>query len=332
MMNQSRHGNIAFFIPHLGCRHQCSFCDQKSISGKTAMPNSDELRTIIKQALENHPHRTFQVAFFGGSFTAVDNKTQRELLGAASDFIGRGITGIRISTRPDAIDTGHLKMLKSFGVEAVELGAQSMDDEVLLKNSRGHTAADTQKAVSLIRKEGFEMGLQMMPGLYGADKEKDILSASEMINCKPDTIRIYPTLVIQGTRLAEWWREGKYSPLTLEEGVRLTAQIMELFLKSNIRIIRVGLHSETSLKENLLAGPYHPAFRQLCDGMIMQNRLTVKLKEWPKGQLEVAVHPKNYSDMMGHKKSNLEYFLKRDYDITVTTDSKLLPYQLKISC
>lgn len=167
-----------------------------------------------------------------------------------------------------------LSLLKTRGVTAIELGAQSMSDAVLQKNGRGHSARDVAEAAERVRGFGFELGLQMMLGLDGAEESDDFVTARALIACRPDTVRLYPALVLRGTGLAERMQRGEYRPLTLEEGVRRTARVMELFGEApDIRIIRVGLHPSRSLEEKLLAGPYHPAFRELCEGELMLFRL-----------------------------------------------------------
>lgn len=184
-----------------------------------------------------------EIAFFGGSFTAIGRDYMLELLEAAAPFVGGAFRGIRISTRPDAVDGETLGLLRRYGVTAVELGAQSMDDGVLDQNLRGHTAADVERAAGLVRDAGFELGLQMMTGLYGSDEARDFMTAERLAACAPDTVRVYPTVVMEGTGLAALWRAGAYRPQTLEEAVSLGARLLEFFEGKGVRVIRMGLHA-----------------------------------------------------------------------------------------
>ena len=200
-----KHANVSVFVPHAGCPHQCSFCDQRAISGARDAPDGAAVAALCARAERElaQKGRTAQIAFFGGSFTAVSRPYMIELLEAARPFLGRGVfTGVRVSTRPDCIDDETLDTLTRYGVTAVELGAQSMDDAVLSKNGRGHTADDTNRASALVRAHGLELGLQMMTGLYGANEASDLMSARLIAALMPATVRVYPTLVLEGTRLA----------------------------------------------------------------------------------------------------------------------------------
>ncbi|MCI8497730.1 MAG: radical SAM protein, partial [Clostridiales bacterium] len=203
--------NVSVFVPHEGCPNQCSFCNQRRISGTVKAPSPQDVERIAKEGLRTLGVRAIdaQLAFFGGSFTAVPRDYMVSLLKAAAPFIGHdGFSGIRISTRPDAVDGETLNILQEYHVDAVELGAQSMDDRVLHLNARGHTAADVEQASRLIRENGFSLGLQMMTGLPGDSDKGAWETARRLASLQPDTMRIYPTLVLEGTPLAEWWREG----------------------------------------------------------------------------------------------------------------------------
>ncbi|MBQ3903792.1 MAG: radical SAM protein, partial [Eubacterium sp.] len=205
-------GNISIFVPHNGCPQQCSFCNQKTITGQAYQPTAKDVDEAVQKALRKKGYK-FEIAFFGGSFTAIDRAYMTELLDAAEPYVKSGaVSGIRISTRPDYIDDEILTLLKSKGVTAIELGAQSMDDEVLSANLRGHTAADVVNASKLIKSYGFELGLQMMTGLYLDTDEKDIETARKIIELKPETVRIYPTVVLKGTYLEELYDGKAYRP------------------------------------------------------------------------------------------------------------------------
>lgn len=310
---KSRHGNLAVFVPHIGCPHRCSFCDQRIISGEEKAPTPQDVAALCQSALQRASGRELELAFFGGSFTAIDRGYMCALLDAASAFVGKGICGIRLSTRPDAVGEEMLSLLKTYPVTAIELGAQSMNDAVLRKNARGHTAQDVIDASARIRRFGFELGLQMMLGLYGETEQDAYDTAKALIACRPDTVRIYPALVLQGTELANRLAAGEYRALTMEEGVQRTARVMELFEAADIRIIRVGLHPSKELEQKLVAGPYHPAFRELCEGEWMLSRLLDMLKGVPQGRITVGVRPQDISRMTGQHRQNLKALAARGY-------------------
>lgn len=244
------------------------------------------------------------------------------LLDATVPYIDR-FKGIRISTRPDCIDDEVLDLLKAYRVTTVELGAQSMDDAVLLANDRGHTAEDVRRASELIKSRGFDLGLQMMTGLYQSTPDSDIQTALKFIALQPSCVRIYPTIVMKGTRLGDLYEQGLYQPQTLEEAVALCARLIRLFEENGVRVIRVGLHDSESLKENRLAGPYHPAFRELCESRIMLDQAIILLKNKVPGAYTLRVHPRSRSKMTGNKRSNLLALKEMGYEIQITEDDRL---------
>lgn len=267
--------------------------------------------------------KTAQIAFFGGSFTAIDSVYMTELLAAASRAIKLyGFQGIRCSTRPDAIERERLDILQYYGVTAIELGAQSMDDRVLVKNRRGHTAEDVRRAAGLIREYGFELGLQMMTGLPGDTEKGALNTALELISLKPDTMRIYPTVVLENTELCDWYRAGQYFPQTLEEAVSLCARLIPIIENAGVRLIRVGLHASDEL-ENRVAGPFHPAFMELCRSRIFLDELTSELKKRKIHTANVAVPPQMLSIALGQKRSNIQSLCDMGYKIEIKPDSTL---------
>ena len=267
-----KHGNVALFVPHAGCPHRCSFCDQRAIAGTGDRMTPDKVEAACLQAESRItlPGRQAELAFFGGSFTALPKKEMCALLDAALPFVRRGVfRGIRLSTRPDCVDEGILAALAGRSVTAVELGAQSMDDAVLVQNGRGHTAADVERAAGLIRARGLSLGLQMMTGLPGSTPDTDRETAARLAALRPDTMRIYPTVALRGTPLDGMVRSGAYIPPTLEETVALCAELLLFFEEErDIPVIRLGLHASPDLEQNRVAGPWHPAFRELCEGRI----------------------------------------------------------------
>ncbi|BCI60247.1 elongator complex protein 3 [Solibaculum mannosilyticum] len=315
------HANVAFFIPHLGCRHRCSFCNQRSISGVQDIITPRQVSDALREAVCRMGDRVreAEIAFFGGSFTALPRRTMIDYLKAAAPFLKEGFGGIRLSTRPDAIDSEVLDILFQYGVTSVELGAQSMDDRVLSLNGRGHTAFQVKQASYLIQERGFSLGLQMMTGLYGSSLETDRDTAHQLMELKPDTVRIYPTIVVEGTYLSNLWREGRYQPQSLWEAVELCAQLMEEFETKGIRVIRVGLHAGGDVENGMLCGPWHPAFGELCENRRFLHRALDVLKDncVPKGCVTLGVHPSDLSKMIGQKRQNVDKLRQIGYDSKV---------------
>ncbi len=326
-----KHANVALFIPFNGCPHRCSFCDQRSITGEARQPSPDDVRRTVETALdslkENSKHS--EIAFFGGSFTAIDRDYMLSLLEATVPYIDR-FKGIRISTRPDCVDEAVLTVLKQYRVSAVELGAQSMSDTVLSLNERGHTALDVMNAAALIKSFGMELGLQMMTGLYGSSDELDLYTAQRFIDLRPDTVRIYPTIVMRGTRLGELYEQGVYRPQELDRAVALCARLLSRFRAADIRVIRVGLHDTDTLRRDMLAGPYHPAFRELCESRVMLDKAIALLKDHEPGAYTLHVSARCRSKMVGNKKSNLIALHKLGYDITISEDPKLEDMEINL--
>lgn len=313
-----RHSNIAVFVPHEGCPHTCSFCNQRSISGTQTAPRADEVAKICSKAIaEIEDRKGAEIAFFGGSFTAIERGYMLSLLEAADEFVGEGkFSGIRISTRPDAVDDEILAILKRFHVTTIELGAQSMNDAVLQKNERGHTAADVKSAANLICKNGFRLGLQMMVGLYESTPALDKFTAEELIKLSPSEVRIYPTVILKGTRLAERFWAGEYVPMTLDAAVDLCAWLLKRFDERGIPVIKLGLHASQTVEDEMVGGLYHPAFRELCEGILYRERIEKLLEKSP-FQREVYVPQSDLSKAIGQKKSNIIYFKNKGIDIKI---------------
>lgn len=317
------HANISVFIPHMGCPNACSFCNQRTISSTAHAPSPDEAEDIIRGAYEYmspEKRRNTEIAFFGGSFTAIDREYMISLLEEADRYITceNGFCGIRISTRPDCIDEEILMLLKKYHVTAIELGAQSMNDRVLEMNMRGHTSEDVRRSAAMIKLYGFELGLQMMVGLYGSSPEDELYTMNEIVRCAPATARIYPVAVLEGTRLAELYREGTYKLYPFDECVRLCAEIYSTFINNGIRVIRMGLHAEDGVEQNSVAGFYHPAFGEIVRSEIIRRLIEENLAE---GENICKAPPRLTSSLSGYKKSNRIYFADRN--IKFVTDSEL---------
>ena len=327
-----KHSNISLFVPHAGCPNQCSFCNQKTISGSVKELTREEVRaTLLEAKKSNLSSPNTEIAFFGGSFTAIKRDYMLSLLEEAKPFLDDGtFSGIRISTRPDAIDREVLSVLKEYGVTAIELGAQSTNDEVLLFNRRGHTKEDIINASLLIKEYDFSLGLQMMTGLYKSTDERDIETAKDIISLSPDTVRIYPTIVLENTHLAELLKSGEYISPTLEATVSLCAKLLEMFNENNIKVIRLGLHSGGNVEEGYLSGPYHPAFGELCESEIYLKNIRKKLLEIYKNEnnseiknVTIYVNEKEISKATGQKGKNKESLLKDGFSVTIKGVSDL---------
>ena len=317
--------NIAIFVPHMGCPHRCSFCDQQTISGETCPVTPEAVTETLTRAVAGLAAGTrAEIAFFGGSFTAIPTGQMEALLQAAYPFLGGSVTGIRCSTRPDAIDEQRLTLLKRYGVTTVELGAQSMEDSVLAANLRGHTARQVRQAAGAIKQAGLRLGLQMMTGLYTATPESDRQTARALAELEPQEVRIYPTAVLPGTALARWYRQGLYTPPSLEETVALCADLLDFFEARGIRVIKLGLHA--GMEPAPLAGPFHPAFRELCES----HRYYIKFLPLfgHKSRATVAVHPTCLSRAVGHKKENLARLQRLGFTLQVTADDAVPPGQI----
>lgn len=238
--------------------------------------------------------------------------------------------GIRISTRPDCINQYILDILKKYNVTSIELGAQSMDNEVLINNNRGHFAEDVINSSKLIKENGFSLGLQMMTGLYCSDDSKDIYTANEFINIKPETVRIYPTIVMKNTRLAQLYENNKYSPQTLDDAVNLCSYLLKIFNENNINVIRLGLHDSQSLKEDMVSGPYHPSFRELCESKLLLDKFLFLTKNSDSKFFNVYINEKSISKFIGNKKSNLNKLLDLGINVNVNIDNSLSVYDLSV--
>lgn len=310
------HSNISIFVPHIGCPNKCSFCNQRHITGKFMAPRQEDVIKAVNIAVKskNYNPRTTEIAFFGGSFTAINRSYMLDLLSVASDFVDKGVvSGIRISTRPDAIDDEILTLLKNHNVTAIELGAQSLNDRVLRINNRGHKISDVYNASALIKEYGFELGLQIMTGLFGDNDQSAIKTAKRVIEIAPETVRIYPTIVLKDTDLAALYSDGIYAPQTLDNAVILASKLYTMFTDAGIKVIRLGLHSIES--DAYIAGPWHPAFSELCQSQIMLNSALKLLNN--KGDYIIYVNKKDISKMIGQKKSNLLFLKTKGFNCKV---------------
>ena len=305
---------IPIFIPHAGCPHQCVFCNQKTISGqktaavKGAKEQINKWLEWVKPSLEN------EAAFYGGSFTGLDLALQKELLALTDELLDRKVIGsVRLSTRPDYIDEERLELLRAHGIKLVELGVQSLDDSVLQKAERGHTAQQVAEAVALLKSYGFKVGVQLMVGMPGQDFASVKATVEQVLALQPDIARIYPLLVIKGTPLAKSYVAGEFEPLTLEEAVRQAAYVYQNLSEAGVKIIRVGLQPDDELcaEGNILAGPFHPAMGELVQSYLLREQLTPQILGAAKqnGDSILILCPnKLESKVRGLRNGNIKYW------------------------
>ena len=316
---------IPIFVPHLGCPNDCIFCNQKSISGQKTNMTKEKAKKIIDDYLKSMTDENAQIeiAFFGGSFTAIETERQEELLQTAYEYVKSGkVESIRVSTRPDCIDKEILKRLKKYKVKTIELGVQSANDYILKRANRGHTFEDVKKASKLIRWYGFKLGHQMMVGLPESTRIDEINTAKALVKLKPKMVRIYPVLVVKNTKLEEEYEQGIYEPLSVVQAVEICKEIVRIFADKKIDIIRIGLQSTDEIsdpqneKSEVVAGPYHPAFRQLVESGMWYDAIVGKIKKLnvKVKKVKVTVNPIDANNVIGHKKENVQK-LKDTYDV-----------------
>ena len=331
-----KHYNIPIFVPHIGCPNDCVFCNQKKITGKDTDVTVENIKETIEKHLKTLPksNRIVEVAFFGGSFTGIDFNLQGQFLSVAYEYIKSGqIDGIRLSTRPDYIDINILEQLKKYGVTTIELGVQSLDDNVLKASNRGHSAQDVYNAVKLIKEYDFSLGLQMMTGLPEDNDEISIQTANKIILLQPDFVRIYPTLVLRETKLEQIYLNGEYRPQELDDAVSLCKKLLLLFKNANIPVIRIALQTtdEISPSGSLVAGPFNSQFRELVESSIYLDLFYEYFDNFPGNFVKVLVNSKEISKATGKNKSNIKKIKEKyDIDIKIMGDENILPFEFRI--
>jgi histone acetyltransferase (RNA polymerase elongator complex component) len=324
---------IPFFIMNRGCPHRCLFCNERLTAGDrperiTEAAFCQTVRDYLDGA--RRKRGPIQIAFYGGTFTGMECAEQRRLLELAAPFLREGaVDGIRISTRPDEINREGLVLLKTFGVTTIEVGAQSLDDEVLLCSRRGHTAADTARALTLLRERGFTTGVHLMAGLPGDSRDRFAYTIERVIALGPDMVRIHPTIVLKDTPLAEAFREGRYLPLTLAEAVEQGKNALKRLTAAGIPVIRLGLQTTRELEESgaVVAGPFHPAFRTLVESALLREMAASLLAAAGTGGKRAAftLAPADVSNFPGPRRGNIIALKERFRltDIRVTADQTL---------
>ena len=314
---------IPIFVPHRGCPHDCIFCNQKKITGVSTDVTSKDVRNIIEEYLPTiDKDASVEVAFFGGSFTAIDEDIQNDLLSVAKEYVEKGlIQDIRMSTRPDCISEDILNRLKTYKVSIIELGVQSMDKNVLIDSVRGHDTESVINSAKLIKKSGIKLGLQMMVGLPSDNEEKCLSTAKKFIELEPDCVRIYPTLVVKDTGLEILLNKGEYKPFSLEQCIQIVKKLLTLYYVNNINVIRVGLQATEDIQigKAVVDGPHHPAFRELAESEMIKDYLNYIAKENKvEKNIIVKTNKKNISKIVGNKKSNF-YYMKNELNINLKT-------------
>ena len=333
---------IPIFVPHLGCPNDCTFCNQRKISGELKNVTENDVRDTIEFYLKNFKEKKsyIEVAFYGGSFTGIDSELQEKLLKVAYEYVKNGsINGIRVSTRPDYINRTILKRLKKYKVKTIELGVQSTNDYILKACKRGHTYEDVVRASKLIRRFRFNLGHQMMVGLPESSPQDDFNTANDLIKLKPKMVRIYPVLVIKDTELEKEYNAGNYEPLTVNQAVERCKELCYLFGKKKIDVIRIGLQntdticSPTNTGSEVVAGPYHETFRQLVEASIYYDTIVQKIKKinTKAKEITITVYPQNVNNVVGYKRENITKIKEMyDLDVEVIQDIKQSPEKIDI--
>ena len=324
---------IPIFVPHEGCPHSCVFCNQDRITGAQDAVTAQTVRNTINEYLETIQNKsaTIEVSFFGGTFTGISEKKQRELLEVAKEFREKKlINKIRLSTRPDYINDYILTYLKEYGVNIIELGVQSLDRDVLKRAGRGHSVQDVINASKMIREYGFVLGHQIMPGLPGDTFEKDIYTTKASLNMKPDICRIYPALVIKDTPMEKMYIDKKYNPYSLEEAVNISKVIYQMYIKNNVNVIRIGLQPTESINEggDIIAGPFHPSFRELVEGSLLVDIISENMKKEEKAL--IYINSKDLSKLYANKKLYFNKLRENNKFVVVEQDDEIERGHIKL--
>ena len=316
----SRKNIVPVFVPHYGCPNDCIFCNQRKITNQSYVNDLKQTKLDIEEYLTffSDKKNDVQIAFYGGSFTGLPEEIMIEYLKLANKFIEIGkVDSIRLSTRPDYIDYNILNILKKYNVETIELGVQSLDEDVLIYNNRGHNAEVVYEASKLIKDYGFTLGLQQMVGLYKDDYNKNVFTAKEFVKITPSFVRIYPTLIIKETELEKIYRNGDYTPLSVEESVKIIKVLYMIYYLNNIDIIRIGLQPTDNINEgkDVVAGPFHAAYRQLVLQDIFKDILyNIFLQRKKPNEVKIYCNNKNTSYIVGNKGSNKK-FLYEEFNL-----------------
>jgi histone acetyltransferase (RNA polymerase elongator complex component) len=325
---------VPFFISHQGCSHTCVFCDQRTISGSSgAIPSTDEILEKIEAWRKTAGDRPLEVAFFGGSFTAMPQDIQDHLLQPLQNLLQAGdIASVRVSTRPDCVNDEIVARLSRLGVSTIELGVQSMDDDVLERADRGHTSADSEAGIRCVKAGGLSVGAQLMPGLPGDTIAKSVRSLQRVIAAGADFLRLYPAIVLRGTELARRFQTGNFIPMTVDEGVQLCKILLHESMRSSVPVIRIGLQADDGLNSTtVLGGCWHPSFGRLVRSELYFDLLCSLLTEIPPGlPCIIRCHPSRISEVNGQARINLTRLGNRVATVQVSGDETLKKEELAI--
>ncbi|MBE6051149.1 MAG: radical SAM protein [Clostridium sp.] len=311
---------IPIFVPHEGCPHDCVFCNQDRITGVKEKVTASTVYNIVDEYLStiNNKEATVEISFFGGTFTGIREEKQRELLSVALEYKNKGlIDKIRMSTRPDYINDYILSYLKEYKVDIIELGVQSLVDEVLIASGRGHTSKDVEEASRLIKEYGITLGHQIMPGLPKDTFERDVLTVERSLEMKPDICRLYPSLVIKDTPMEVMYNKGDYIPYTLDEAVEICKKLYKMYTNEKVNVIRIGLQPTDEIAEgkDVVAGPFHPAFRELVEGSILADKIREDLNSPCKAVIKI--NSRDISKLYANKKYYFNKLLAEGYELKV---------------
>lgn len=329
-----KHINIPVFLPEKSCPYKCIYCNQHKITGIKSLPSVVEIQDII----ENHLHTinskdTFvEIAFFGGNFTGIPLPEQEKLLSSVQHFIvDKHIKSIRVSTRPDYINTEVLDLLKKYNVNTIELGIQSMDNDVLRASGRGYTADEVKEKAALVKAYGFDLCLQMMIGLPGDTIEKSLATAHQIIRCNASMTRIYPLLVIKDTTLESLFLNGKYTPLSLSDAVLWTREVYKLFWNAHVKVLKMGLHPSKDLMygDAVIAGPFHPSFAEMVFSSIWQEKLSSVVPD-NNLNLKISVCASDYNHAIGYKASNKKLLSLKFKTVKFAINNRLNRFELNV--
>lgn len=308
---------IPIFIPHKGCPNDCVFCNQRKITGQASTYDYEKIEREIKTALSTidfNKDPIVEIAFYGGSFTAINRKSQEALLSIGKKYIDQyQLQGMRISTRPDYINEKILDRLKKYGVKIIELGVQSLDASVLKASNRGHERDIVYRSAKLIKAYGFTLGIQLMIGLPGDNSKKSMETVKRVIELKPDISRIYPTLIIKDTALEEMYNQGQYQPLSLEDAIELSKNMYHLLFKNNIQVIRIGLQPTKNILEgeDVVAGPFHSSFRSLVMSRYIYDLIINAMGNFKGDTIIFELNNKDISYLIGDNKSNKRKIIEK---------------------
>ncbi|HTY23988.1 MAG TPA: radical SAM protein [Desulfomonilaceae bacterium] len=337
----SSHRIYPVFLAHAGCPFQCVYCNQWAVT--SASSHAAPAPNIVSQFLEQFTplleaardkHVPGELAFYGGTFTALPSEVIEEILETVTPWIHAGVfSGVRFSTRPDGISEEICSLLTTYPIETVELGVQSLVDEVLIQSRRGYSVESVERAAKLVRALGWRLGFQLMVGLPGDSPVRFLDSIGRTVQLRPDFVRIYPTVVLTGTLLAEWHRQGSYSPLSLEEALALCVPAYEAFFQAQIPIVRLGLHPDPELQKagTIIAGPFHPAFGYLVRVRWWRQRVDRQFQDHhdlaPGRELTLRVADRSLSEVIGPGKSNIRHWLEKWHfrDVKVKGGTDQLP-------